>query len=199
MYPAIFLDRDGVIIENRPAYVRSWEEVEIFPDAIAALARLVDSPYKIVVITNQAGIGKGLISFQVAADINLRLRQEVAKAGGRIDMIVMCPHKPEDACSCRKPQPGMLLKAAQDLSIDLSQSIMIGDSLTDLQAGNAAGVRSVALVKTGLGDQQIQSVQRELGEADRQQYFIFDTLADALEGLVPPYPSQAESNPSRSS
>src|SRR5690606_36103474 len=95
MHPAIFLDRDGVIIENRPAYVRSWEDVEIFPQALTALARVCKSPYKIVIVTIQSGVGPGLIQMETAEEINRRLVREIEKAGGRIDAVLMCPHAPE--------------------------------------------------------------------------------------------------------
>lgn len=180
MQPAIFLDRDGVLIENRSSYVRTWADVEIYPQALKALAQLSSSPYKIVIITNQAGIGKGLIRPETAQDINSRLVSEVASAGGRVDAVYVCPHRPEEACSCRKPAPGLLLAAAQDLHIDLSQSIMIGDSLNDLRAGKAAGVKKVSLVRTGLG-----AAQSKLPEAAGLQPFsIYDDLSQALSDLT---------------
>ena len=112
MFPAIFLDRDGVIIENVPAYVRSWADVSIFPQAVQALVRLNHSPYKIVIVTNQAGIGKGLFSQAEAESINQRLIGEIERAGGRIDGVFMCPHTPNDGCDCRKPKPGLFMQAA---------------------------------------------------------------------------------------
>jgi histidinol-phosphate phosphatase family protein len=180
MVPAIFLDRDGVIIENRPAYVRSWADVEIFPQALTALAGVKNSGYIIVLVTNQAGIGKGLIQPEAAQEINRRLVQEVEKAGGRIDGIFVCPHTPEDRCDCRKPRPGLFFQAAKALSIDLSRSIMIGDTLSDLQAGLAAGIERVALVRTGLGVQQAQFPQASsLGP-----FPIYNTVSEALSELI---------------
>jgi D-glycero-D-manno-heptose 1,7-bisphosphate phosphatase len=180
MVPAIFLDRDGVIIENRPAYVRSWADVEIFPQALAALAGVKNRGYIIAVVTNQAGIGKGLIQPEAAQEINRRLVQEVEKAGGRIDGIFVCPHTPEDRCDCRKPRPGLFFQAAKALSIDLSRSIMIGDTLNDLQAGRAAGIERVALVRTGLGAQQLR-----FPEASSLGPFpVYDTVSEALAELI---------------
>ena len=180
MYPAIFLDRDGVIIENRPSYVRSWSDVELYPQALTALARLKDSPYKIVLVTNQSAIGRGLISVEDAEAINQRLLGIIEAAGGRIDGIFMCPHTPQDDCDCRKPQPGLLLQAAEQLSLDMSRSILIGDALSDLKAGMAAGVQKVAIVRTGRGLQQLQSPEA----AALQPFLIYNTLAEALEDLV---------------
>ena len=148
--PAIFLDRDGVIIENRDEYVRSWADVSFIPGALNALASVAASGYAIVVVTNQSGVGRGLIPLADAEAINHRVLAEIARAGGRIDAAYICPHKPEDDCDCRKPRPGMLLRAARELNLDLSRSWMIGDALTDMQAGEAAGVRSL-LVLTGRG------------------------------------------------
>src|SRR5258705_377491 len=152
MRPTIFLDRDGVIIENREAYVRTWQDVEFIPGALAALAQAALSDYAIVLVTNQAGIGKGLIPAEVAESINQRIRAEIERAGGRLDGIYVCPHLVADDCACRKPRPGMLLQAARELDLDLSQSWMVGDALTDMQAGAAAGVRTL-LVLTGRGPQ----------------------------------------------
>ena len=178
MFPAVFLDRDGVIIENRANYVRAWEDVEIFPQALAALARLKNSPFKIVIITNQAGIGHGLIRLQAAAEINRRLIEEIERAGGRIDGLYLCPHRPDEGCSCRKPKPGMILQAAEELDIDLQRSILIGDALTDLQAGIAAGVGQVALVRTGRGAEQEQAAEQMF------PFPVFDTLSQAVNALI---------------
>lgn len=151
--PAIFFDRDGVIIENRANYVRSWGDVSFIPGALAALARLASTGFAVVIVTNQAGVGHGLIPRAVAETINDGVRAEIVRSGGRVDGLYLCPHIDADHCDCRKPRPGMLLRAARDLGLDLSRSWLIGDALTDLQAGEAAGVRSL-LVFTGRGAEQ---------------------------------------------
>ncbi len=151
--PAIFLDRDGVIIENRDDYVRSWADVVFIPGALEALAALTFTPYAIVIATNQAGVGRGFLTLADAEDINNRLQAEIIRAGGRVNGIYMCPHRPEDNCDCRKPRPGMLHRAAHDLALDLSRSWMIGDALSDLQAGKAANTQTL-LVLTGRGLEQ---------------------------------------------
>jgi D-glycero-D-manno-heptose 1,7-bisphosphate phosphatase len=150
MRPAIFLDRDGVIIENLDGYVRSWNDVTFIPGALESLAAMAATPYAIVIATNQAGVGRGLIPLTEAEAINERLCDEIIRAGGRVDGLYMCPHRPEDECECRKPRPGMLRRAAYELALDLSRSWMIGDALTDLQAGKAAGAHTL-LVLTGRG------------------------------------------------
>ncbi len=179
MVAAIFLDRDGVIIENRDAYVRSWADVEFLPGSFEALARLSASLYKIIVVTNQSAVGRNIISIQTAEDINRRVIAEIEKHGGRIDGVFMCPHAPDAGCTCRKPQPGLLLQAAAALGIDLSTSIMVGDAVSDLAAGQSAGIRRNFLVRTGRG--AAQALRPEIA---RLQYFtICDSLADVVKQL----------------
>ncbi|MCA9994153.1 MAG: HAD family hydrolase [Anaerolineales bacterium] len=177
---AIFLDRDGIIIENCPTYIRSWHDVRLFPHAVAALAAIVTLPHKIIIVTNQSAVGRGIISLETARAINTRLITEIRQQGGRIDDVFMCPHAPQDNCNCRKPHPGLLLQAAQKYAIDLTQSIMIGDALTDIEAGQRANVQSVGLVRTGRGN-----VQAKLPQAlSLPPFGTFDTLGDALKNLV---------------
>lgn len=176
MEPAIFLDRDGVIIENRDDYVRSWSDVEIFPAALAALRDFSSSPFHIVLVTNQSAVGRGLITLQEARELNQRITAVVAQAGGRVDGTWMCPHAPQDHCTCRKPLPGLLLQAAEALGLDLARSYMIGDALSDLRAGRAAGVREAMLVRTGRGDRQAGLPEA----ASLQPFRVFDSLAEAL-------------------
>ena len=181
MKPALFLDRDGVIIENRSNYVRAWSDVSIYPQAIEALIKVKPTGYKTIIITNQSAVGRGLISPEIAQEINLRLIEEIQSAGGRIDGLFMCPHAPHDNCACRKPQPGLILKAADSLSLDLSRSILVGDALSDIMAGQSAGVGKNVLVRTGRGDAQSTSAL-----ADQiPPFLIYDTLADALSELIP--------------
>jgi D-glycero-D-manno-heptose 1,7-bisphosphate phosphatase len=180
MHPAIFLDRDGVIIENRADYIRSWSDVVFLPKSLPALIEASRSAYKLVIVTNQSVVGRGIISLEAAHSINRRLVAEVEKAGGRIDAIYMCPHAPADGCFCRKPQPGMLLAASQALSLDLGRSIMIGDALSDLRAGWSAGLKTNALVLTGRGAEQV-SLIKTVGDGP---YLVFDTLLSALADLI---------------
>lgn len=180
MFPAVFLDRDGVIVENRKNYIRSWDDVHIFDQALAALARAAGSSYKIVIVTNQSAVGRGIISLEAAWEINRRLAGEIQAAGGRVDGIFMCPHAPQDECNCRKPKPGLLLQAAEALSIDLDRSILIGDALSDLQAGQAAGVRYNALVRTGRGTEEAR-LPLAAGIAP---FMIFEHLSDALDTFL---------------
>lgn len=183
MQPAIFLDRDGVIIKNQPNYIRDWSEVEFFPQALEALAWLSTSSYKIVIATNQSAVGRGILSLQAAEGINQQLVQEIQQAGGRIDGVFMCPHAPADGCECRKPRPGLFRQAAKALSIDLQRSMMIGDALADLQAGQAAGIQRLVLVRTGRGADQEASVVAACLPTTR----VYDSLTLALTDLIADY------------
>ena len=156
---AVFLDRDGVITQNRENYVRSWKDVEFLPSSLEALKLLSQTSYKIIIITNQSAIGRGIITMEQVEAINQRIIEEITDTGGRVDGLFICPHAPDDHCICRKPLPGLILQAADALSIDLPSSAMIGDALTDIQAGLAAGIKTLILVKTGRGQEQFQLPQ----------------------------------------
>jgi D-glycero-D-manno-heptose 1,7-bisphosphate phosphatase len=179
MYPSIFLDRDGVLIENRSDYVRDWSQVKIVPEAIHALSLAPIKKYKVVIVTNQSVVGRGLILLKTAQEINQRLINLIRDHGGQIDGVYMCPHKPEDGCSCRKPRPGLLLQAAKDLSLDLQRSWMIGDAWSDVQAGKAAGMRGTILLKTGRGTEQLLQARLEKVTGN----LVFDNLPLAFEAI----------------
>jgi len=179
MYASIFLDRDGVLIENRSDYVRDWSQVKIIPEAIHALSLATARNYKIVIVTNQSVVGRGLILLKAAQEINQRLINLIRDQGGQIDGVYMCPHKPEDGCSCRKPLPGLLLQAAKDLSLDLQRSWMIGDAWSDVQAGEAAGMRGTILLKTGRGTEQLLQARLEKVTGN----LVFDNLPLAFEAI----------------
>lgn len=180
MFPAIFLDRDGVLIENRPEYVRDWSQAGIFPAAIDALSSSRLDGYKMVMVTNQSAVGRGIISLATAEEINARLVGLIRDRGGRIDGVYLCPHSPADDCDCRKPRPGLLLRAADDLSLDLKRSWMIGDAWSDVQAGQAAGVRGAIILKTGRGAEQL-SLPRPSGLGE---VLICDDLPQALNTIL---------------
>jgi D-glycero-D-manno-heptose 1,7-bisphosphate phosphatase len=187
MFPAIFLDRDGVIIENKSDYVRDWSQVKMFPEAIQTLSHPALRNYKIVIVTNQSAVGRGLISLETANEINSRLVQFIHHHGGRVDGVFLCPHKPDDHCSCRKPKPGLLLQAAVELSLDLKRSWMIGDAWSDVEAGRAAGVRRAILLRTGRGRDQLLQPRPETITS----HFIFDNLSQAIDAIFAFDKSQA--------
>jgi len=175
MLPAIFLDRDGVLMENRSDYIRDWSQVIIFSQAITALTSPVIKKYKLVVVTNQSAVGRGLVLAETVQEINDRLAMIIRDAGRQIDGIYTCPHTPQDGCDCRKPKPGLLIQAAADLNIDLAHSWMIGDAWSDLLAGQAAGVPKLAILRTGRGSDQL-SKPPPIG----LEYSVFNDLSEAL-------------------
>jgi D-glycero-D-manno-heptose 1,7-bisphosphate phosphatase len=182
---ALFLDRDGVFIENCAHYIRSWEDIQFFPQALAALARIHNIPYKIIVVTNQSVVGRNIISLQTAVALNERILDVVRQANGRIDTSYLCPAHPDSNDPCRKPRPGMLLQAAKEHNLDLSRSIMIGDALTDIQAGQAAGVKQAILLLTGRGQAQSRLPQAK----NLPPFATFAALEDALDDLFPSQPT----------
>ncbi len=139
----IFLDRDGVINRKPPKadYVKRWEEFEWLPGAKEALAALREKGYKVILITNQAGIARGLMTEDDLATIHARMTEGIRETGGDIEAIYHCPHGWDEGCECRKPKPGMLFQAQRDYGLDLSKVLYIGDDPRDVEAGNAAGCK----------------------------------------------------------
>jgi D-glycero-D-manno-heptose 1,7-bisphosphate phosphatase len=140
---AVFLDRDGVLVvpemrDGRSFAPRSLEAFSLYPDAAASLARLKAAGYLLVVVTNQPDVGNGLVSAAVVNEMHRRMAQALP-----IDRIEMCPHSQSEACDCRKPRPGMLVNAARHCGIDLLGSVMVGDRSSDVEAGRAAGCKTV--------------------------------------------------------
>lgn len=154
--PAVFLDRDGVVIEDSH-YLGDAARVQLVPGAADAVAALNRAGWPVVVVTNQSGVARGMFSFDSVGVVHDHLARLLATHGARIDAFHFCPHHPDADvpefradCDCRKPMPGMLRRAADELHLDLGTSWMIGDRETDLAAGAAAGCRTV-LVRTGYG------------------------------------------------
>lgn len=169
---AIFLDRDGVINVNRPDHVKSWDEFVFLPRVLEALRYLAASEFVVVVITNQSTIGRGSSTTAAIEHIHAQMLAAIKNAGGRIDAVYYCPHKPDDGCDCRKPQTGMYRQAARELNLDLTQSIVVGDALTDITAAQAIGARAI-LVLTGRG-------QEHHAELQQQNHLSFDVATDLM-------------------
>lgn len=151
---AVFLDRDGVVNANRADYVLNWSQFRFLPGALKALAALAAAGKPVIVVTNQTIIGKGLITVEALDDMNARMCDAVQAAGGSILDILYCPHLASENCACRKPKPGLLHMASERHNIELRESFYVGDALSDIQAGQAAGCRCV-LVETGRGRAQV--------------------------------------------
>jgi D-glycero-D-manno-heptose 1,7-bisphosphate phosphatase len=140
---AVFLDRDGVLNRRPPPhqYITSADALQILPGVAGAVASLRRNGLVPMVVSNQRGVARGLVSREVLTDIERRLW----KAGVEIEEFYYCPHELDDACDCRKPRPGLLLRAAYDHSLDLQASVMIGDDESDMEAGRAAGCRTIRI------------------------------------------------------
>lgn len=177
MNKAIFLDRDGVLIHNRTNYVRSWEDVKIYQSTCQSLSLIAKSEYKIIILSNQSAVGRGLMSLQTMNDINDRLLSIIQKFGGRIDGVFVCPHTPEEHCNCRKPKPGLVFEAKKEFALDLEKSWLVGDALTDLQTGVNSGINNLVLVESGRGKKQLKSNKNELSQI---KFFIKKNLWDSM-------------------
>ncbi|MEJ2477702.1 MAG: D-glycero-beta-D-manno-heptose 1,7-bisphosphate 7-phosphatase [Desulfobacterales bacterium] len=147
----VFLDRDGVINRDSPAYIKSWAEFDFLPGSLSALRRLTAAGYTLIILSNQSAVNRGILRLETLLDMHRRLQTAVAAAGGCITDIFFCPHRPEESCACRKPLPGLLRQACSHHGIDPSQTIMIGDSVKDIECARNAGCRQALLVKTGNG------------------------------------------------
>lgn len=141
---AVFLDRDGTIATD-VGYCRRVDDFEILPGVPQAIRLLNEQGFKVVVITNQSGIARGYFTEETLSLIHRKMTGQLAKQGAYVDAIYYCPHHPDDDCQCRKPKPAPLLKARDDMDIDLELSYMIGDHVKDIQAGRAAGCRTIWL------------------------------------------------------
>ena len=136
---AIFLDRDGVINKKRDDYVKSINELEIFPFVASAIKKLNSANFKVIVITNQSAINRNIITHKKVEQIHLTIQNYLKKNQSFIDAFYYCPHRPDENCVCRKPKPGLLIKAIQDFKINPKESWMIGDSNSDLESGRLVG------------------------------------------------------------
>jgi histidinol-phosphate phosphatase family protein len=149
--PAIFLDRDGVINVRRPGdYVLDWSQFEFVPGIQAALKQLSSLNLPMILISNQAAVGKGLLDAAKLKEITVRMQNELLAGGVSLTAAFYCTHRSDENCDCRKPQPGMLTRAANEFGIDLKQSIFIGDSATDIEAGLAAGCNPILFGSTDI-------------------------------------------------
>jgi D-glycero-D-manno-heptose 1,7-bisphosphate phosphatase len=169
---AAFLDRDGVINRKAPEgqYVIRWDQMEFLPGVCEAVCLLNQSGFVVVVVTNQRCVAKGLITTGKVESMHAQMRHEFETAGAAIDAIYYCPHDIEPPCFCRKPNPGMLLRAAQIHDVDLATSWMIGDSKLDVQAGRTAGCNTALLTE----DESVE------GRAD----VLASSLLDAIHKIL---------------
>ena len=152
----LILDRDGVINEDSPTYIKSPDEWHPIPGSLEAIARFSNAGYRIVVATNQSGIGRGLFDLETLGTIHAKMHSAAQAVGGHIDAVFFCPHPDSANCDCRKPKPGMILDILARTGAVPHETLMVGDSLRDMQAGDAAGCRTI-LVLTGNGRSAMDS------------------------------------------
>ncbi len=177
---AVFLDRDGVINQDRPDYVKSLKEFRLIEGSLKALALLARHNLPVFVITNQSAIGRGIITPDTLKRIHREMLSRVEKAGGRIRDIFFCPHRPDENCPCRKPKPGLIRQAADKYGLNLGRTVMIGDNAKDIQAARAAGCGLALLVRTG----NLQDALARLEASGQAPDRIFNNLLEAVNWLL---------------
>jgi D-glycero-D-manno-heptose 1,7-bisphosphate phosphatase len=178
----VFLDRDGVINNDSPAYIKSWAEFEFIPGSLSALRRLTAAGFTLIILSNQSAVNRGILRLETLLDMHRKLQADVAAAGGCIADIFFCPHRPEEGCACRKPLPGLLRQACSRHGIDPSQTIMIGDSVKDIECARNAGCRQALLVKTGNG----LSAAATLRHRGIRVTYVAEDLRDAADWILHP-------------
>jgi D-glycero-D-manno-heptose 1,7-bisphosphate phosphatase len=173
----VILDRDGVINHDSAAYIKSPEEWKPIPGSLEAIALLSQAGYRVLVATNQSGVGRGLFEMATLNAIHDKMHRALGLAGGRIDGIFYCPHAQDAGCNCRKPKPGLLEEIAHRFGVDLNGVPFIGDSLRDLQAAVAVGAQPI-LVLTGKGKKTRKDGDLPAGTV------VHDDLAAAVRSLL---------------
>jgi D-glycero-D-manno-heptose 1,7-bisphosphate phosphatase len=183
---AIFMDRDGTVCEE-VGYVNHVDRVRLLPRSAAAIRLANEAGFQAVIVTNQAGVARGYFDEELVHEVHDAVRHQLAEAGARVDGIYFCPHHPEvgsepyrRVCDCRKPGPGMLLRAREEMGIDLAASYMIGDTVKDLGAGRAVGATTV-LVLTGYGRGELQ---HQAHRWNVQPDHVCEDLLDAVQWIV---------------
>ena len=176
--PAVFLDRDGTLIVDKD-YLHKPEEVEYFPGALEAMKRLQDAGFVLVMVTNQSGVGRGYFTMQDVENVHAKIRADLAALGVTLSEIYTAPEAPDQPSRGRKPSPAFLHDARDAFGLDLARSYMIGDKLSDLEAGWNAGVKRSLLVRTGYGTKVEQKEAAQLKGA-----VVVDGFAQAAEWMI---------------
>jgi len=177
--PAVFLDRDGTISEE-VGYLNHVSRFHIFPFVPAAIRKLHEAGFAVIVVTNQSGVGRGYFPESLVQTVHDTMTKELASDGASLDAIYYCPHIKADDCDCRKPNIGMLKRAAKENALDLSRSFVVGDRHGDVELARNAGARSI-LVRTGYGAGELEW---HAAKWDRQPDHVAETLTEATEWIL---------------
>lgn len=180
--PLVILDRDGVINRDSDEFIKSPDEWRPLKGSLEAMAKLSQAGYEIVVLTNQSGIGRKLLSADQLGQIHGRMIEHLRQLGGQVQTILFCPHHPDDECECRKPKPGMYTELGNRLGINFNGVFSVGDSIRDLQAAKAAGATPV-LVKTGNGRKSLRTIDKQ-PELELSSTPVFDNLSGFVDALL---------------
>jgi D-glycero-D-manno-heptose 1,7-bisphosphate phosphatase len=178
MRGVVFLDRDGTINEE-VGYLDDPDRLVLIPGAAEAIRLLNDAGILVIVISNQAGVGRSYFSAATVEAIHRQLAKQLAVHGARVDAIFYCPHHPSEGCECRKPKTGMLLQATRRHELDMRRAFVVGDKVSDLDAGRRVGCRTV-LVLTGYGEQARETFRDSLFQPD----YISSNLCDAVKWIL---------------
>jgi len=181
MDKVVFLDRDGVISKDSPLHIKSWEEFHFLPNSKDGIKLLNDHGFHIILITNQSVIARKMVTVEGLDYIHDMMKKEIEEHGGRIEKIYYCPHHPDDGCECRKPNPGMLLKAIEENDVDASKSFMVGDRMMDVEVGKKVGCRTI-IIPSELGIQEME-------ESSLEPDYIAKDLLDASKWIIKKYDS----------
>ena len=176
----VFLDRDGVINEDSPDYIKNWKEFHFLPGSLEALEKFRTHDFTSIVITNQSMIGREISGLDDLEEIHRNMNDAVKLHGGLIRDFFFCPHRPDENCDCRKPKPGLILQAQKKYDIDLTTACMVGDSAKDIECALNAGLRHAVLVRTGNGKQ----AEFTLKEKNIIPDYVADDLADAVDWIL---------------
>lgn len=166
---AVFLDRDGTINREK-GYLRDLNKLYIYSNTARAIRLLSEAGFKIIVVSNQSGVGRGMIRRSDFKNINRKIKESLAGKGANVDAFYICPHHPDDNCNCRKPRTGLINKAAKRFDLKLSSSYIIGDKLSDIELKKTAGLKEGILVLTGFGEKHLRKAREdgvELGPVAR--------------------------------
>ena len=179
----ILLDRDGVINRDSDDFIKSVDEWQPIPGSLEAIALLHRHGYRVVVLTNQSGVARGLFSLATLNELHRHMLDETKKKGGLIEAVFFCPHGPDDNCSCRKPATGMFRDVADRLKIEMSGVPAVGDSMRDLQAARDVGALPI-LVKTGKGKRTLKMLKKNDSPLSLEEVIDFKDLASFTDALL---------------